>query len=174
MAQVISKKGVQVVNDPLKRSTDPWKAFREIEQITLELTQSYTHSLGKYSRFFIELENKRFLATHCDHCDKVYAPPRPLCPNCLSITEWIELPGTGTVVTYSVLHFSPASNPDVAQLHTPYTIAYVLLDGASTLFPHILIADPSTITLGMPVKIQYVEGPVNHPIHLIRFVPSEG
>ena len=33
---------------------DPWNAFRQIEVVTLELTQHYRHSLGKYSRFFIE------------------------------------------------------------------------------------------------------------------------
>jgi uncharacterized OB-fold protein len=173
MAQVISKKGIRVVSDPLKREVDPWAAFREVEQVTLELTQHYTHSFGKYSRFFIELENKRFLATRCKRCNNVFAPPRPLCPNCLTVTDWVELPGTGMLVTYSVLHFSPGSNPDVDQLRTPYIFAYVLLDGASTLFPHILVADPAIVTLGMRVKIHYVEQPVSHPIHLIRFIPLE-
>jgi uncharacterized protein len=171
MAEVRSKKAVQVVGDPLRREPDPWAAFREIEQLTLELTQHYTHSLGKYSRFFVELENKRFLATRCQRCGKVYAPPRPLCPDCLAIAEWVELPGIGTMETYSVLHFSPGSNPDVEQLPTPYVLAYVLLDGASTLFPHILVAD--SVSIGMRVRVQYVDQPVHHPIHLIRFVPLE-
>jgi uncharacterized protein len=171
MADVRSKNAVQVVGDPLRREPDPWAAFREIEQLTLELTQRYTHSLGKYSRFFIELENKHFLATRCERCGTVYAPPRPLCRDCLAVTEWVELPGTGTVETYSVLHFSPGSNPDVEQLQTPYILAYVLLDGASTLFPHILVSD--TVSIGMRVKVQYVDHPVHHPIHLIRFVPLE-
>ena len=173
MADVRSKKAVLSVTDPLKREPDPWAGFRQVEQLTLELTQHYTHSLGKYSRFFIELENKRFMATHCKKCAKTYAPPRPLCPNCLSITEWVELPGTGTVETYSVLHSSPGSNPEVEQLQTPYILAYVLLDGASTLFPHLLLADPGRVTQGMRVKIQYVDQPVYHPLHLIRFVPLE-
>ncbi len=173
MTDVRSKKAIQVVADPLKREPDPWAAFRQIEQLSLELTQQYTHSLGKYSRFFIELENKRFMATRCETCNKTYAPPRSLCPNCLSITEWVELAGTGTVETYSVLYFSPGSTPDVEQLQTPYILAYVLLDGASTLFPHLLLADPRRITPGMRVKIEYVDQPVYHPIHLIRFVPLE-
>jgi len=72
---------------------DVWAQFRQVERITMELTQSYKYSLGKVSRFFIALVNRRFLATRCPRCGKVYAPPRPLCPHCLSVTGWVELFG---------------------------------------------------------------------------------
>lgn len=173
MADVTSKKDVQTVPDPLKRADDPWADFRLIERLNLEMAQRYTHSLGKYSRFFIELENHRLMATRCPTCGRVYAPPRPLCPDCTRIAEWIELPGTGTVETFSVLHFSPGSNPDVEALATRYVLAYVLLDGASTLFPHLLDAPPESVTIGMRVRVHYVDHAVYHPIHLIRFVPLE-
>ena len=152
---------------------DPWAQFRQVERITLELTQSYKYSLGKYSRFFIELENKRFLATRCASCEKVYAPPRPLCPACLQPTAWIELSGEGRVETWSALHFSPGSNPDVRSLATPYVLAYVLLDGADTLFPHLLKAPPADVARGQRVRIAWNEGPVHHPIHLMVFEPME-
>ncbi len=174
MADVKSKKDIQTVGDPLKRAIDPWADFRVVERLNLELTQNYVHSLGKYSGFFVELEQHRFLATHCPRCHRVYAPPRPLCPDCAVVTGWTELSGTGTVETFSVLHFSPGSNPDVEALATPYVLAYVLLDGASTLFPHLLEAPPETVHVGLRVKIAYTDGPVFHPIHLMRFVPLEG
>lgn len=158
----------------VERVPDPWAQFRTVERLSLDLAQHYTHSLGKYSRFFIELENRRLMATRCGCCQRVYTPPRPLCPDCLHITDWLELPGTGTVETFSVLHVSPGSNPDVEQLATPYVLAYVLLDGASTLFPHLLDAPPETVSIGMRVRVHYVQGPVFHPIHLMRFVPLEG
>ncbi|MBL8134087.1 MAG: Zn-ribbon domain-containing OB-fold protein [Anaerolineae bacterium] len=170
MAEVTSRKDIQTVSSG---DGDPWAAFRQIERLTLSLTQHYTHTLGKYSRFFIELEQKRFLATRCESCGRVCAPPRPLCPNCLQPTHWVELTGAGTVETYSVLHFSPGSNADVAALTTPYVLAYVLLDGASTLFPHLLRAEPEQVTIGMRVRIAYVDGPVEHPIHLMHFIPME-
>lgn len=150
---------------------DRWAAFRQVERITLELTQSYKYSLGKYSRFFIELENKRLLATRCASCGKVYAPPRPLCPTCLQPTAWLELSGEGTVETWSVLHFSPGSNADVRALETPYVLSYVLLDGADTLFPHLLKAPPEAVTCGLRVQVAWSEEPVHHPIHLMYFVP---
>jgi uncharacterized protein len=174
MVDVISKKDVQTVSDPAKREVDLWADFRLVERLTLEFTQNYTHSLGKYSRFFVELENGRFMATRCDACRRVYAPPRPLCPQCLKVTEWVELPGTGTVETFSVLHFSPGSNADVEALTTPYVLAYVLLDGASTLFPHILNSASEPVQIGMRVRVHYVDGTVFHPIHLMHFVALEG
>ena len=153
-------------------AADPWAQFRQVERITLELTQAYKYSLGKVSRFFIELENGRFLATRCRTCAKVYAPPRPLCPACLQATGWIELTGVGVVETWSVLHLSPGSNADVRALETPYVLAYVLLDGADTLFPHLLKAPPEQVKRGMKVQVAYSAEPVQHPIHLMYFVPS--
>jgi uncharacterized OB-fold protein len=152
---------------------DPWAAFRQIEVITLELTQTYRHSMGKYSRFFIELENGRFFSTQCPRCQKVYVPPRPLCPDCLEIASWHELAGTGTVKTCTVMHFSSGVNEDVRQLEMPVVLAYVLMDGASTLFPHLLKAEPDSVHSGMRVRVAYAESPVQHPIHLMYFAPLE-
>ena len=152
---------------------DAWADFRQIERIAIELTQSYKYSLGKYSRFFIELEQGRFFATRCPGCAKVYAPPRPLCPACLGPTKWQELSGEGAVETWSVLHFSPGSNADVRALPTPYVFAYVLLDGADTLFPHLLKAPPAQVRCGLRVKVAYTDAPAQHPLHLMYFQPLD-
>ncbi len=152
---------------------DIWADFRQVERVALELTQRYRYSLGKSSRFFIALEEGRFLATRCRACAKVYAPPRPLCPACLRVTEWRELTGEGRLETWSVLHFSPGTNEDARALETPYVLAYALLDGADTLFPHLLRADPAAIKRGMRLRVAYRDEPVGHPIHLMYFVPAE-
>lgn len=159
------------VFQPETAAGDPWAAFRQVERITLELTQAYKYSLGKTSRFFIALEAGRFLGTRCANCAKVYAPPRPLCPVCLQPTSWIELSGKGVIETWSVLHFSPGSNADVRALETPYVLAYALLEGADTLFPHLLKAPPEQVRRGMPLRVAYSDGPVSHPIHLMYFEP---
>lgn len=164
---------IEIATMPDGGPEDPWREFGQVERITLDLTQAYRYSLGKYSRFFIELENQRFLATRCGDCAKVYAPPRPLCPVCLRPTAWTELTGEGAVETWSLLHFSPGSNADVRALGTPYALAYVLLDGADTLFPHLLKAPPDQVERGLRVRIEYNSEPVQHPIHLMYFVPME-
>lgn len=153
-------------------AADFWEDFRQIERITLDLSQRYHYSLGKQSRFFIELENRRFFATACASCGRVYAPPRPLCPACLQPTNWRELTGEGSLETWSALHFSPGTNADVAALATPYVLAYVLLDGADTLFPHLLRAADESLRRGLRVRVAYHAGSVSHPIHLMHFVPA--
>lgn len=164
---------IKTAAPPNSADLDPWHAFRQIEVITLELAQQYRHSLGKYSRFFIELENERFFGTRCAACKKVFTPPRPLCPHCLKITEWVELPGTGTLETYSVMHFSSGANEDVQRLQMPVVLAYVLMDGSSTLFPHLLKTNHDKVITGMRVRAAYTQMPVSNPIHLMHFVPLE-
>jgi hypothetical protein len=93
MDRIANKLAEQTVPDPLGRDPDPWADFRDIEIIELNWRQTYRHSLGKYSRFFLELEKGRFLATACPECEKVWAPPRPVCPDDLTITQWKELSG---------------------------------------------------------------------------------
>jgi uncharacterized OB-fold protein len=170
MAEVTNKLKQLTVADPLGRTPDPWADFREIELIALEWSQTYRHSLGKYSRFFLELENGRFLATRCPTCQKVWSPPRPLCPDDLTITVWTELSGRGQVVSFSVLHYAPAM---LAFLERPYVLAYVKLAGADTLFAHLLqnYGDVSKVHYGLPVQVVYNEGPVDHPIMLMAFEP---
>ncbi len=168
--KVTSKVDVQTIASD---GQDAWADFRQVERLNLEFSQHYVYSLGKYSRFFIELENGRFMGTHCVTCGKIYAPPRPLCPDCMTISEWVELSGVGTVTTYSVLHFAPNTNDDVRALETPYILCYVLLDGASTLFPHILNASLEDVKIGMRVKVAFTQNSVQHPIHLMAFEPVE-
>ena len=166
----MAKLDQKIVADPSGRASDPWGDFREIEVLGLEWTQSYRHSLGKYSRFFLELENGRFLATRCPTCQKVWAPPRPACPDDLSITKWIELSGQGEVVSWSVLHYAPKM---LDWLETPYVLAYVKMDGADTLFAHLLrnYGEITNVRAGLPVQVVYNEGPVVHPILLMEFEP---
>ena len=170
MATINSKLKQETIADPNARTPDPWADFREIEVLGLEWTQNYRHSLGKYSRFFLELENKRFFATRCPKCGTTWSPPRPACPNDLTITEWVELSGQGEVVSFSVLHYAPAM---LAHLETPYVLAYVKLDGADTLFAHLLqnYGSLETVKHGLPVRVVYQDGPVDHPIMLMAFEP---
>lgn len=170
MPTVNSKLKQLTVPHPTGQTPDPWAAFREVEILELNWTQNYRHSLGKYSRFFLELENRRFLATRCPKCTNTWAPPRPVCPEDLTTTEWVELSGEGYLVSFSVLHYASAM---VTSLKTPYVLAYVKLDGADTLFTHLLqnFGDISRVQYGLPVRVVYNDGPVDHPIMLMAFEP---
>ncbi len=170
MATVNNKLRQETASHPMGQTPDPWTDFREIEVLGLEWVQNYRHSLGKYSRFFLELENKRFMATRCPKCEKVWTPPRPVCPDDLTITEWVELSGRGEVASFSVLHYAPAM---LSFLKTPYVLAYVKMEGADTLFAHLLqnYKDIEQVQHGLPVQVVYNDGPVEHPILLMAFEP---
>ena len=158
--------------EPLHRADqDPWKDFREILRIEWKMEITYRHCLGKYSKFFIELEKKKFLATECPVCGYVWAIPRPVCPTCLVICKWKELPGTGRLESFSISEFVPA----FMKVELPYVLSMVKLDGADSLFTHQLRnwgADRTKIKIGMPVKVAYTKEPVDHPMLLMWFEPA--
>lgn len=150
---------------------DPWADFREVMRIEWKMDFTYKHVLGKYSKFFIELANGKFVTTECKQCGKVWAIPRPMCADCLGITRWKELPGTGTLESFSVSYFVPA----FMEVEIPYILAMVKLDGADTLFTHQLrnYGDSTdAIKVGMPVKVAYATEPVTHPMLLMHFEPA--
>jgi len=124
----------------------------------------YRHSLGKYSKFFIELENKKFFATECPKCGFVY-PIRGRLPRLPGDHQWKELPGTGTLASYSISEFVPA----FMKVELPYVLAMVKLDGADSLLPISSGTGARTdkIKTGMPVKVAYSKVPVGHPMLLM-------
>ncbi len=78
--------------------------------------------------------------------------------------------GRGHVVSFSVLHHAPSM---LAFLEPPYILAYVKMEGADTLFAHLLqnYGDVRQVRHGLPVQVVYREGPVEHPILLMAFEP---
>lgn len=170
--EIKTKLETLTAEDPLGRTgdDDPWRDFRDIELLDFNLAFQFRHSLGKTSRFFQELENRRLMATKCPTCGKVWMPPRPLCPDDHAITEWVELPGTGTVaVATSSAYTLTSQGGDVALV-----VGYVTLDGASTaLFGQIRNAgDPDELTEGTPMKVVWTDDPVDHPMQLFWFEPA--
>lgn len=175
MGKVNTKLEVFTVSDPMPLAHpegDPWKDFREVEKVRLEWTLTYNHSLGKYSKFFLGLEEGKFYATQCPKCGKVWAIPRPVCADCLTICRWKELPGTGVLETFSVSEFVPS----FMKVEIPYVLVMVRMDGApDTLFTHELknYGKREDIKVGMKVKVVYNDGPVEHPIKLMHFEPLQ-
>jgi hypothetical protein len=111
-------------------------------------TVSFT-AITKINDFIGHLEKGKVMATRCQNCGLVFFPPRHDCYHCLSShMEWIEITGTGRLVTYSQLSFAPVGFED----DLPYCIA--LLDyGAYKVFGR--IADgifENELQVGMAMK----------------------
>ncbi|MCL4469318.1 MAG: Zn-ribbon domain-containing OB-fold protein [Deltaproteobacteria bacterium] len=111
------------------------------------------YSYGGQSRFFREiLENKRLMGTRCGTCGKVFCPPRSHCPVCYEQTAWIELKGTGKLLSYTTVYFATSSYIK----RVPYIVAYIKLDGADTaILSNVEMKDIKKAEVGMEVKVMF-------------------
>ncbi|SVE38501.1 uncharacterized protein METZ01_LOCUS491355, partial [marine metagenome] len=118
------------VESPTKllSNRDTWASFRDVEVIDFSLNTTIRHSLGKLSKFFLELENQRLMGTRCPNCATVWMPPRSICPEDLTITDWLEVSGCGTIEAACLsTHILDANKKT-----EPIALGYITLDGAST------------------------------------------
>ena len=170
--EVTLKLGEMDVADPLGRpaAEDPWRDFRRVEVIDLRLDFRFRHSLGKYSRFFLELENRRLMATRCARCGTVWMPPRPACGNDLTVTEWIELLGRGTLAAATECAYTLTTGGGQDRL----VLGYVAVEGASTLLLQQIrsYGDARRLRAGLPLRVVWADAPVRHPMELFWFEPA--
>jgi uncharacterized OB-fold protein len=111
-------------------------------------TVSFT-ATTKTNEFIDFLKEGKVMASRCIDCGLVFFPPRADCYHCLSSNmEWVEVNGTGKLVTFSKLTFAPIGFED----DVPYCIA--LLDyGAYKIFGRIASDIPDEdIQIGMDMK----------------------
>lgn len=110
------------------------------------------------SRFFISLRDERkIIAPRCGNCRKVFMPPRKVCPSCFTEnTQWVNLSGEGTLVSYSIARRRLESIP--ADRKAPVIWGLVKLDGADTALLHYLDeVRPEEVAIGMRVKAVFAE-----------------
>ncbi|WP_239476753.1 Zn-ribbon domain-containing OB-fold protein [Nocardia arizonensis] len=76
-------------------------------------------------------------------------PSAENCAVCGGRSERIEIPGTGTVFTFTVNH-----HPYRPEMPVPYVIALIELDEAPGLrvAANIVDCDPESVRIGMPVR----------------------
>ncbi len=110
------------------------------------------------SRFFIALrDEKRILGTKCGACNRVFLPPRKVCPTCFTENrEWVDLSDEGTLISFSVARRPFAAIP--ADRKVPVIWGLIRLDGADTALLHYLDeVEPEQVTIGMRVKAVFAE-----------------
>ena len=104
------------------------------------------------SAFLEGLKRGKILGRKCVGCGRVLVPPRMFCERCFRPTdEWVELPGTGVVETFSVSYIDTDAN----RVEEPILVGTVALDGAP---PHCGFmhyfgeVSPEELHIGMPVE----------------------
>jgi uncharacterized protein len=102
--------------------------------------------------FYKFVSEKRLMAAKCNECGAKFLPPKPMCPNCLSINlRWIELEGTGKLLSYTIIHVAPEQFQAIA----PYAVGIVELQKGLQLPGMIRDVKPEDIKIGMSLKIDF-------------------
>jgi uncharacterized OB-fold protein/acyl dehydratase len=95
----------------------------------------------------------KLLIQRCSGCKVLRHPPRPRCDKCGSY-EWdaLEASGRGTVYSYVVNHY-----PQVPAFDYPLAVGLIELEEGTRLVANIVGIDPSEVTVGMPVEVEFVD-----------------
>jgi uncharacterized OB-fold protein len=134
----------------------------DIEQQKV-LTTVY-HPRTKYSwatgiaigEFLGGLKQGAIIGSKCNHCERIVVPPRIFCELCFGRTQdWVRLPDTGVVNTYSVSYITT----DTTRVKTPTIPAVIEIDGTSHagLLHLIGEAKPDNVKIGLLVKAVWKE-----------------
>ncbi|MDQ7819484.1 MAG: Zn-ribbon domain-containing OB-fold protein [Armatimonadota bacterium] len=80
------------------------------------------------SRFLAGLRDGRILGVRCRACGRTVTPPRVFCElDFRPMDEWVELPDTGTINTFSICYITW----DMKPLRRPQIPAVIEIDGTS-------------------------------------------
>ena len=117
--------------------------------------------LTEDNAFFWEASTAhRLVAQRCAECGRFRHPPRPMCPECNSLTvEIVELSGRGTIYSFSIIHHPPSPF-----FEYPVLAALVELEEGIRMVSNLTDVDPATIS-GTSLVGQAVE---------VTFVPTDG
>jgi uncharacterized protein len=114
----------------------------------------------------------RLVAPKCDNCGTVVLPPQPRCFNCQHDQfTWIDLPGTGTIYTFTIVRHPLA--PHLADV-VPYVSGVVELDGTqgagARLITNLVGFNLDTVAVGDRVRVSFDK--VSDTFATFRFVPA--
>ncbi|MEM3566257.1 MAG: Zn-ribbon domain-containing OB-fold protein [Candidatus Bathyarchaeia archaeon] len=105
-------------------------------------------------QFYKYISQKKLLGGKCQKCGKIHLPPRPLCDKCLSTEfEWTEMPTTGKLLTYTIIHVAPTQFQNMA----PYAVGIIQLENGVKIPGMIKNTPLDKIKVGMTLKMGFEE-----------------
>jgi uncharacterized protein len=114
------------------------------------------------------LQRHELYVQRCRDCGTHRAPPRAVCPSCLSsAVEWVRASGRGTVYSFTVTHQNQAPG---FRDELPYVLAIVELDEGPRLMTNVVECAPDAVRIGLPVEVVYDD--VTPEITLAKFRPT--
>ncbi|MEM3616698.1 MAG: Zn-ribbon domain-containing OB-fold protein [Candidatus Bathyarchaeia archaeon] len=105
-------------------------------------------------QFYKNISQKKLIGGKCRKCGKIHLPPRPLCDKCLSTEfEWVKMPKTGKLLTYTIIHVAPTQFQNMA----PYAVGIIQLENGVKIPGMIRNVPLDKIRVGMPLKMEFEE-----------------
>ena len=103
--------------------------------------------------FWQGCKNGELLIQRCTGCGHLQFPPQSFCAACLGESlEWTKASGRGTVLSYTVVHWSP--NPAYAA-DAPYVLALIVLEEGPHMLTNIVDCAPDDVRIGMAVAVAF-------------------
>jgi uncharacterized OB-fold protein len=103
-------------------------------------------------QFYKNINQGKLLGAKCLKCGKMHLPPRPLCSECFSNDfEWSEIPTSGRLLTYTIIHIAPTQFQSMA----PYATGIVQLKDDLKLPGMIRGAPLEEIEVGMELAVDF-------------------
>jgi uncharacterized OB-fold protein len=120
--------------------------------------------------FWEAARQRRLVAAQCADCGRFRMPPTPFCPQCQSQRlDWPDLPGTGTLYSYTVVNRAlvPGTEGSI-----PYVPAVIEPDGAAgiRLVSNLVDIRIDLIVIGLRLAVVWDEHPSGYV--LPRFRPA--
>ena len=133
---------------------------------------THTHADDSTHPFWDAAEEDRLVAPRCTNCGTFRLPPPPFCFVCQHReVEWVELPGTGTIYSFTVVRHPLAR---CSTRSVPYASGIVELDGTqgagARMIVNIIDCDVDTLRIGDRVEIVWEH--VNDEMAVSRFRPD--
>src|SRR5581483_4712512 len=131
------------------------RPFGDVRRGVFPSILTETHADDTTQPFWDAAADDRLVAPRCTKCGTFRLPPTPFCFECQGTeVEWCELPGTGTVYTYTVVRHP--LHPDLGPA-CPYVSGAVALDGTqgagARMVVNIVECDPDAIAIGDRVEV---------------------
>jgi uncharacterized OB-fold protein len=111
-------------------------------------------SMTADSRFFWDgAKDGRLLIQRCAACGALRHPPRPMCPQCRSLTwDTFESSGRGTVYSFVM-----PRHPQFPFFDNDYIVALIELEEGTRLVSNLVDVAPQDARIGMPVVVRFDE-----------------
>jgi len=117
--------------------------------------------------FWDYMKQHEFRVQKCLECSKLFYPPTPMCPYCMSMkSEWVKLSGKAKVYSFVIVH--QARHPAFSK-EAPYVVAIIETEEGIRYTTNIIDCKPEDVYVDMPVEVVYED--VNDKITLPKFKP---